>query len=278
MKSIRPITSALQQATLSQSTTTCRAACLTNTFTRPTTRKQQHQPQRRPFVSGAFTPNQTLTAQRTLRYPSSVIYDIISDVASYSQFVPFCQNSLVTKYSSPASDGKTYPEEAKLVIGFNDSISEEFTSRVYCVPGRAVEAVSGATESTLHGEEIAHHSPRPAAERDPSRKDTVMSHLLTRWTLKPYPYKPPPAGATHPDGVHKNHEETSPLPGQEKTDVNLVIEFQFANPLYAALSSAAAPKVADKMIESFVNRVEAVMDGPANARDAQKSSVLKKST
>ncbi|KAK4499849.1 hypothetical protein PRZ48_008035 [Zasmidium cellare] len=276
MKSIRTITSALQQATLLQPTPTCRAACLTNTFTRPTTNKRQQQ--HRPFVSGAFTQNQTLTAQRTLRYPSSVIYEIISNVASYSQFVPFCQNSIVTKYSSPASDGKTYPEEAKLVIGFNDSISEEFTSRVYCVPGRVVEAVSGATESTLSGEEVAHHSPRPARDQDPSRKDTVMSHLLTRWTLRPYPYKPPPTGAAHPNGVHKNHEETNPVPGQQKTEVNLVIEYQFSNPLYAALSSAAASKVADKMVEAFVNRVEAVMDGPANARDSKKSSVLNKTT
>lgn len=275
MKAVRPITSALQQATCSPSMSTYRTACVANTFTRPSIPRRRKQNERRTFIGGAFTPNQTLTAQRTLRYPSSVIYEIISDVASYSQFVPFCQGSIVTKYSSPASDGKTYPEEAKLVIGFNESISEEFTSRVYCVPGKAVEAVSGATESTLSGEQIAHHSPRPTASQDPSRKDTVMSHLLTRWTLRPYPYKPPPTGATHPDGVHKNHEETSPISGQERTEVNLVIEFQFSNPLYAALSSAAAPKVADKMIEAFVQRVEAVMEGPANARDANKSRVMK---
>lgn len=275
MKAIRPISSALQHATLHQSATTCRAACLTNTLIRST--NHDRQPQRRPFVSGAFTQNQTLMASRTLRYPSSVIYEIISDVASYSQFVPFCQGSVVTKYSSPASDGKMYPEEAKLIIGFNDSISEEFTSRVSCVPGRIVEAVSGATESTLSGEQVAHHSPRPAEDQDPSRKTSVMSHLLTRWTLRPYPYKPPPTGATHPDGVHKNHEETSPVPGQEKTEVNLVIEFQFANPFYAALSSAAAPKVADKMIEAFENRVKAVMDGPANAREDKEGRVLGKS-
>lgn len=67
------------------------------------------------------------------------------------------------------------------------------------------------------------------------------------------------------------------MPGQERTEVNLVIEFQFSNPLYAALSSAAAPKVADKMIEAFENRVQAVMEGPANARQAKGSSVLNKS-
>lgn len=186
---------------------------------------------------------------------------------SYSQFLPFCKGSVVTKYSEPAKDGKKYPEEAKLIIGFNDSINEEFVSRVYCVPERVVEAVSGNMTSTLSGEQIAHHSPRPAADQDPSRKDTVMASLLTRWTLKPYPYKPPPTSATHPESAHKNVAETNPVPGQEKTEVNLAIEFQFSNPLYAALSGAAAPKVAEKMIEAFEHRVKEVMDGPGHARE-----------
>jgi coenzyme Q-binding protein COQ10 len=79
-------------------------------------------------------------------------------------------------------------------------------------------------------------------------------------------YKPPPVAAVDKGSQHKNHEETNPVPGQEKTEVNLTIEYQFANPLYAALSSAAAPKVADKMIEAFENRVKAVLEGPAHAR------------
>lgn len=93
-----------------------------------------------------------------------------------------------------------------------------------------------------------------------------MAHLLTRWTLKPYPYKPPPTDALHADSTHKNLEGTNPMPGQEKTEVNLAIEFQFSNPLYAALSSAAAPKVAEKMIEAFENRVKAVVEGPGHVK------------
>jgi coenzyme Q-binding protein COQ10 len=217
-------------------------------------------------MSNPFTPNQTLTASRTLRYPASVVYDIISDVDSYSKFLPFCQDSKVTKTSQPAKDGKSYPEEAKLQVGFSGGISEEFTSRIYCLPGRIVEAVSGNTNSTLPIGEVSHHNERPPADQDPSRKSTVMSQLLTRWTLKPYMYKPPPVAAVDKGSQHKNHEETNPVPGQEKTEVNLTIEYQFANPLYAALSSAAAPKVADKMIEAFENRVKAVLEGPAHAR------------
>ncbi|EGP86126.1 uncharacterized protein MYCGRDRAFT_44947 [Zymoseptoria tritici IPO323] len=193
----------------------------------------------------SFTPNQTLTATRTLRYPAAVVYEIISDVDSYHKFLPFCQGSEVTKKSQPAADGKTYPEEAKLMIGFNGNINEEFTSRIYCIPGRVVEAVSGNTNGTLPKDEVSHHNERPSADQDPSRKATVMSQLLTRWT---------------------NHDETNPVPGQEKTEVNLTIEYQFANPLYAAMSSAVAPKVADKMIEAFENRVKAVLEGPAHAK------------
>ncbi|KAI5358819.1 Putative coenzyme Q-binding protein COQ10 [Septoria linicola] len=270
MKSIRPITSALLQSSTRAPSTSCRAISLANASTRSLDHERQ---QRRAFFGAAggntnpFGSNQTLTAQRTLPYPSTVIYDIISDVASYSEFLPYCRGSIVTKYSEPAQDGKKYPEEAKLIIGFNDNISEEFTSRVYCVPGKIVEAVSGNMKSTLSGDEIAHHSPRPAADQDPSRKDTVMAHLLTRWSLKPYPYKPPPTDAISKENAHKNTSNTNPVPSQHKTEVNLAIEFQFSNPLYAAVAGGAAPKVADKMIEAFEKRVKEVMVGSGHARE-----------
>lgn len=255
MKAISPLTSSILQNAVRPAPRTCRAAFLANASL---------ERQQRKFMS--FTPNQTLTATRTLRYPAAVVYEIISDVDSYHKFLPFCQGSEVTKKSQPAADGKTYPEEAKLMIGFNGNINEEFTSRIYCIPGRVVEAVSGNTNGTLPKDEVSHHNERPSADQDPSRKATVMSQLLTRWTLKGYPYKPPPVGAVDRDSTHRNHDETNPVPGQEKTEVNLTIEYQFANPLYAAMSSAVAPKVADKMIEAFENRVKAVLEGPAHAK------------
>ena len=68
-----------------------------------------------------------------------------------------------------------------------------------------------------------------------------MAHLLTRWSLRP-------------------RTTASAAKGQELTEVNLTIEFSFANPLYAAMSSAVAPKVADKMIEAFEKRVREVAE------------------
>jgi coenzyme Q-binding protein COQ10 len=211
--------------------------------------QHQHQ-QRRTFFPNPFaSEKQTLTASRTLPYKASTIYATISDVASYSKFLPYCQSSTVTKSSNPAPANNTsYPEEAKLSIGFNSDVSEEFWSRVYCVPDRVVEAVSGLTDTSLSPQEIEHHNPRPAPQSDPTRNQSVLTHLATKWVLRSYPYKP--------------GEETGE-PAKHMTDVNLVIEYQFANPVYAALSAAAAPKVAEKMIEAFENRVKAVAEGRA---------------
>lgn len=260
---MHPVTTALLQSSKSSPTLShaCRLALRphTNHF-------------RRPFVSELFnasTSPQRLTASRTLPHPASLIYDVIADVDAYASFLPYCQASTVTKRSAPtATDGKTYPEEAYLSIGFNDSVAERFWSRIYCVPGRVVEAVAGSTETTLTPDEIRHHNPRPQREEDgdQTRNPQILSHLLTRWTLRPYCYKPPSASAMSSMSAYKNHEETSELLGQEMTEVNLAIEFQFANPMYAALSSAAAPMVAEKMIGAFERRVKSIVDGSANVQ------------
>lgn len=232
-------------------------------------RQQQRQPQQqtRTFLNLPSSTPQSLTATRVLPYPSSVIFSIISDVGSYQHYLPFCQQSLVTKTSAPAADGKTYPEEAKLTIGISGDLSEQFWSRVYCVPDSVVEAVSGSAETTLAPDEITHHSARPKdVSRDPSREGKVMSFVQTRWSLRPYHYKPPPSSALQPETVHMNHKETSTAKAQDMTEVNLAIEFQFANPMYAAIGQVAVPKAAEKMIEAFEKRVKAVMKGPGHEK------------
>lgn len=126
--------------------------------------------------------------------------------------------------------------------------------------------MAGNTETTLTPDEIRHHNPRPRKEEDgdQTRSPQILSHLLTRWTLRPYRYKAPPVNATSPTSSHKNHEDRREISGHDRTEVNLAIEFQFANPMYAALSSAAAPMVAEKMIEAFERRVKNIVEGSAN--------------
>lgn len=229
MKSLRPISASLLASIRSR--TAYQSAFIAF--------NPQHHQQRRTFLPSFLSSPQTLNASRTLPYPPSTIYTIISDVASYSKFLPYCQESLVTKTSAAAPNGKTYPEEAKLTIGFNSDVSEQFWSRIYCVPERVVEAIGGETETALSAAEIEHHNPRPAFEQDPTRNASVLSRLATRWTIKP---------------------------SGEMTEVSLSIEYQFANPMYAALSSAAAPMVADKMIEAFEKRVKDVAEGKVESR------------
>ena len=151
MQALRPVAAAsahpmLQNLKILNPKASCRAAYLADA--RPPRLNRQQRQCRRAFVSNPLG-KQSLVASRILHYPARTIYDVISDVSSYSSYVPFCTESVVTKYSNPASDGRKYPEEAKLKIGFKDNVSEEFWSRVYCSPEKIVEAVSGSTETSL---------------------------------------------------------------------------------------------------------------------------------
>lgn len=129
-----------------------------------------------------------------------------------------------------------------------------------------VEAVSGTTETTLARDTIKHHSAR-SESGDPTRNAKVLSHLLTRWTLRPFPFKPAPQG-------EKSAGEDAP-PSRELTEVNLAIEYQFANPVYAAMSAAVAPKVAEYMMEAFEKRVKSEVDGPSAGKKTELEGVLR---
>ena len=97
-----------------------------------------------------------------------------------------------------------------------------------------VEAVSGSTQTTLPHDEVRHHIGSGQTTAN-GVESNVLSHLLTRWTVK------------------------QAANAQEKTDVHLAIEYQFANPLYSAMSSAVADKVAGYMIEAFEGRVKEIL-------------------
>ncbi|KAF1953974.1 hypothetical protein CC80DRAFT_494214 [Byssothecium circinans] len=189
-----------------------------------------------PLTGNSTTP-QTLTATRTLPYPSQPIYSIVADVSSYSQFLPYCQSSSVTRWSSPDhTHHRRWPSEAQLLVGFSN-LTESFTSRVFCVPGRIVESIGGSTETELPRSEIAHHLDG-AQDGDKGAKGAsngLMTHLKSRWTI---------------EGLAK-----------ESTEVKLELEFAFANPLYATLSAGAAPKVAEIMIKAFEERVRVLLEG-----------------
>lgn len=185
-------------------------------------------------LNGFSAPSQTLTATRTLPYASAPIYSIIADVSSYSTFIPYCQRSEVTKWSQPDQTyGRRWPSEGRLTVGFG-GFEEQFTSRVYCVPGQAVESVGGQTETSLAASEIQHHLGDSAIARSEEVQSGLLTHLRSLWKV-----------------------ETR---GKNSTHVRLELEFAFANPMYTALSAGAAPRVADKMIEAFESRVRSLLD------------------
>ena len=240
-------------------------------LTRLTPLRQPPLPPHRTFVPNPFatTSPQLLTATRTLPYPSAAIYNIIADVPQYSSFLPYCQASTVTRWSAPDRTTHTrWPSEARLVVGWA-GITEAFRSRIYCVPGRVVEAVGGASRTTLAEEDIAHHRVTAAVggaagaetgvkeqEQEEAVRTELLTHLLTRWTVRPLPCTLSPTMTAAEAGAQG--ETARP---RDQTEVSLAIEFQFANPIYGTLSAGAAPKVAEMMIRAFEERVKSVLEG-----------------
>ncbi|KAF4959899.1 hypothetical protein FGADI_1402 [Fusarium gaditjirri] len=169
-------------------------------------------PLHRSFITLPSSEPQRLTAKRTLPYPHEPLYDLIADVDSYSSFVPYCSRSRVTRWSDTDPDtGRRYPTLADLHVGWG-GFDEVFTSRLRCIPGQSVEAISGETAPGGTGPDSS----------------AVFRSLVTRWSVRPISGPPSP-----------------------RTEVNLSIDFQFTNPLYGAVSAAVSDKVASMMIEAF---------------------------
>ena len=203
----------------------------------------------RSFLSLPGAGAQSFAASRILPYKSSSLYTIIADVDSYSTFLPYCLNSEVTKWSAPDKDGKRWPSAADLKIGWG-GYEETFTSRLFCIPGSIVEALGGEAVTSLPKSEISHHAETLEAE---ANANDIFQSICTRWTVKPFHYKPP---------TGRPQTDKAELPARDQTEVHLTLDFQFSNPVYAALSKAVAPKVAGVIIEAFEVRVRKLLDGP----------------
>jgi coenzyme Q-binding protein COQ10 len=161
-------------------------------------------------------------------------------------------SSKVTKWSAPDKDGKKWPAEADLKVGWG-GMEETFTSRLLCVPGTIVEALGGEAVSSLPKADLEHHAETLHA---PAKANKIFKALNAQWRLKPFHYKPP---------TGKPQTDMTELPAEAQTEVHLSIDYQFANPVYGALSSAVAPRLASTMIEAFERRARKMLDGPGAA-------------
>lgn len=193
-------------------------------------------PARRHFFDLPRTEVIKLSESRILPYKPDTLYTIISDVDKYKDFIPYCQQSRVTKWSSPDSDGKRWPEQADLKVGWG-GFEETYTSKLFCVPGSIIEALGGDAKTTLSKGQLSHHS--QASIDAPATSNAMFKKMATKWSINPS--------------------------GQDRTKVDLNIEFQFSNPLYGAVSKAVAPKLAETMIEAFEMRAQAVLGSEGRA-------------
>ncbi|KAF2972577.1 hypothetical protein GQX73_g984 [Xylaria multiplex] len=221
--------------------------------------------QRRGFLSSILSsspvPPQTLTASRRLPYNHAALYSLIADIDSYSAFLPYCSSSRVTSWTAEKDPefGRRWPTRADLTAGWG-GLEQTYTSRVFCIPGSIVEALSGeGARSGIAPDILARHglkdepyySPSSTVRSGHNGEEGVFKTLVTRWSVTPVERATLDGrgGGT----VLGTSRQT------EWSDVNLNIRFQFTNPLYGAVSSAVADKIAPIMIEAFVERAKKVL-------------------
>ena len=147
-------------------------------------------------------------------------------------------------------------------------IEEVVVSKVYCQPRSVLEAVGGEAEKTIPDDVLPLYtsdSTSPDSSRTSVATETsFFKYLFTRWTIRPFPYKPP---AQTENPLHGSAK----APAIEKSDVNLKLEFRLTNPVYAAMSKAVAPKIATTMIEAFERRAQALLDAdPRSGRSRER--------
>lgn len=176
---------------------------------------------RRSFFSVPTSTPQKYTVCRTLPHARADLFDLIRDIDAYAGFVPFCTASKVTR-----RDDAGWPVSADLTVGFKQ-YEESFSSRVRCLTG-------GSSGSSV--EAVANNHP-------------LFERLVTAWRIEV------PKDAREVEG--KVEEDTRP--GEQRSLVHLDIEYQFANPVYGALSQAVLPKVADQIIQAFEKHAEQVL-------------------
>lgn len=193
------------------------------------------------------TPPQTLHARRVLPFPVSHLYTIIADIDSYRHFLPHCTASQVTAWTAATTQQQQqqrWPALADLTVGWG-LFTQSYTSRVYCVPGEIVEAVSGSASTTIPTDrlrQIGYDVSGSTRARSPGMSPGIFDSLVTRWTVRPAP-----AGRAQPGALQR---------GGEWTEVTLSIQFRFANPALGFAVGQLADDKVDDMVQAFEERAK----------------------
>ncbi|AEO56118.1 hypothetical protein MYCTH_2300663 [Thermothelomyces thermophilus ATCC 42464] len=213
-----------------------------------------------PGANSGPPPPKTVRARRLLPYTPAQVYALIADVDSYKHFLPHCAHSRVTKWTTPpkhppaqaaattTTTPTRYPALADLTVGWGP-FTQTYTSRVYCVPGEVVEAVSGSADTSIPREvlrSVGYELGEECGGGRPPRMEGIFESLVTRWTVKP-------AGVGHGGGgpAARGRGEG---PASCWTEVTLSVTFQFANPALGFAVGQVADEKVDEMAEAFEGR------------------------
>ncbi|KAK4039439.1 dehydrase and lipid transport-domain-containing protein [Parachaetomium inaequale] len=219
-------------------------------------------------------PPKTLHARRLLPYPPAHVYTLIADIDSYTHFLPHCPHSRVTRWTTPkpttsttttpstpaqarstaaaatqppaGRDGTRHPALADLTVGWGP-FTQTYTSRVYCVPGSVVEAVSGSAGTSIPADVLravgyGDADLQGGSGGEGKKMEGIFESLVTRWTVKPVP--------------QQGGQE-----GGEWSQVTLSVTFQFSNPALGFAVGQLADEKVDEMVAAFEGRARQLYGG-----------------
>ncbi|KAJ7179160.1 dehydrase and lipid transport-domain-containing protein [Mycena filopes] len=118
---------------------------------------------------------QTYHEQRTLPYTRQQLYRVVSDVASYQHFIPFCSASRVL--STTDQTRTPIVLDAELTVQFL-ALKESYVSKVTCIPLESVQAVASSS-TPLFKELTTTWRFQPSPEQNPLNDSTTTSTLVS---------------------------------------------------------------------------------------------------
>jgi len=182
----------------------------------------------RAFLSGAAKASPvSYVEKRVLRTSPMHLLDIISDVDSYSQFLPQCTHSQILRRSNC---GTMF--DATLTVGL-PPLSEEYVSRV------KVDTEAMTVEAR-------------------SIRSSLFDSLKSRWKLRPVPASREQQKQSR-RGVNSLSDATSSnlnskTEDDEHCDVEFEVEIKASNPLIVGTLDKLLEEVAGKQVTAFEKR------------------------
>ena len=105
------------------------------------------------------------------------VYNIVSDIDRYSEFVPWCTQSKIVKVIGPNE------VLADLTVGFQGLSEETFRSRVFVEPNHSVTSIASCSHFTVEEVELlTHEFSKLAAGKHRLSKEDLRNWLI--WVVK----------------------------------------------------------------------------------------------